>query len=211
MAATKQGSLNKITLKGSAAIVSEFFYYGINSILYQRGIYPAEMFTREKKYGLTILVCTDEKIKEYLDENVCPQLTEWLEQGVVNRLVVVIKDVKTNEPLERWQFEIDCDKSITTDNGCKKQKTKDIAEINKEICAVIRQITATVTFLPLLETACAFDILFYTNSDVENISPKLQESSAFLITDSEEVKLRSFSTSVHKVDGAVSYKFNAIR
>nr|XP_039273710.1 mitotic spindle assembly checkpoint protein MAD2A-like [Styela clava] len=211
MPPTQQASLNKITLKGSAAIVSEFFYYGINSILYQRGIYPAEMFTREKKYGLTILVCTDDKIKEYLEENVCPQLTEWLEQGVVNRLVVVIKDVDTKEPLERWQFEIDCDKTVTSKDGEKNHKTKEIAEIHKEICAVIRQITATVTFLPLLETACSFDVLFYTSHDAENISPKLEESSAFLITDSQEVKLRSFNTTVHKVEGAVSYKFNTIR
>jgi mitotic spindle assembly checkpoint protein MAD2 len=30
-----------VTLKGSALLVKEFFGFGINSILYQRGIYPA--------------------------------------------------------------------------------------------------------------------------------------------------------------------------
>ena len=30
-----------VTLKGSAQLVKEFFGFGINSILYQRGIYPA--------------------------------------------------------------------------------------------------------------------------------------------------------------------------
>ncbi len=30
-----------VTLKGSAKLVSEFFHYGVNSILYQRGIYPS--------------------------------------------------------------------------------------------------------------------------------------------------------------------------
>ncbi len=29
-----------VTLKGSAMLVKEFFNYGVNSILYQRGIYP---------------------------------------------------------------------------------------------------------------------------------------------------------------------------
>ena len=37
---------NAVTLKGSAKLVSEFFNFGINSILYQRGVYPAESFTR---------------------------------------------------------------------------------------------------------------------------------------------------------------------
>lgn len=31
--------------------------YSINSILYQRGIYPPENFIQVKKYGLSILVC----------------------------------------------------------------------------------------------------------------------------------------------------------
>uniref|UniRef100_H2XRK6 HORMA domain-containing protein n=1 Tax=Ciona intestinalis TaxID=7719 RepID=H2XRK6_CIOIN len=73
MASNKQ--LNKITLKGSAAIVSEFFFYGINNILYQRGVYPPEMFKQEKKYGLTILTTTDPNLLTYLNENVLPQLT----------------------------------------------------------------------------------------------------------------------------------------
>ena len=43
-----------------------FSVYGINSILYQRGIYPPETFTRVQKYGLTILVTTDDELKKYL-------------------------------------------------------------------------------------------------------------------------------------------------
>ena len=46
MTSTAQQTKNAVTLKGSAAIISEFFNYGINSILYQRGIYPPESFTR---------------------------------------------------------------------------------------------------------------------------------------------------------------------
>jgi len=45
---------------------SLFSVYGINSILYQRGIYPPETFTRVQKYGLTILVTTDDELKNYL-------------------------------------------------------------------------------------------------------------------------------------------------
>jgi len=43
-----------------------FTVYGINSILYQRGIYPPETFTRVQKYGLTILVTADGELKKYL-------------------------------------------------------------------------------------------------------------------------------------------------
>lgn len=40
--------------------------FGVNSILFQRGIYPAETFNPVQQYGLTILMSKDDKIKEFL-------------------------------------------------------------------------------------------------------------------------------------------------
>ena len=51
-----------------------FAGYSINSILYQRGIYPPETFRRVNKYGLTMLVTTDDALNAYL-ENVLTQLS----------------------------------------------------------------------------------------------------------------------------------------
>ena len=93
-AATATASKNIITLKGSVAIVTEFFSYSINrsvvfcsahvcskslctmcahasslglsSILYQRGIYPPESFATANQYGLSMMVSTDEGLKKYL-------------------------------------------------------------------------------------------------------------------------------------------------
>lgn len=44
-----------------------FSDYGVNSILFQRGIYPAETFNPVQQYGLTILMSKDDKIKEFLN------------------------------------------------------------------------------------------------------------------------------------------------
>jgi len=44
-----------------------FSAFGINSILYQRGLYPSEAFTRVQKYGLTLLVTTDPELIKYLN------------------------------------------------------------------------------------------------------------------------------------------------
>lgn len=38
---TSTASRSEITLRGSTAIVTEFFGYAVNSILYQRGLYRA--------------------------------------------------------------------------------------------------------------------------------------------------------------------------
>ena len=71
--ATAQATKNSITLKGSTAIVTEFFGYAINSILYQRGIYPPDQFERKQKYGLTMLVTADDNLKAYI-RNILAQL-----------------------------------------------------------------------------------------------------------------------------------------
>ena len=64
-----------------------------------------------------------------------------------------------------------------------------------EIQAIIRQITASVSFLPLLEEQCAFDLLVYTDKNSE-VPPMWEESDPRYIKDSAEVRLRSFSTKV---------------
>ena len=78
-------------------------------------------------------------------------------------------------------------------------------EIQSEIAAIQRQITASVTFLPLNDEPCAFDLLVYTDSAVD-VPKAWEESDPKLIVDSDEVKLRSFTTKVHKVDASVSYR-----
>ncbi|CAI9564251.1 unnamed protein product [Staurois parvus] len=190
-----------ITLKGSAEIVSEFFFFGINSILYQRGIYPPETFTRAQKYGLTLLITTDPDLKKYLN-TVVEQLKDWLYNCQVQKLVVVITSIDSNEILERWQFDIECDKTVKDDSVVRDKSPKVIQE---EIRSVIRQITATVTFLPLLDTACAFDLLIYTDKDLE-VPEKWEESGPQFVSNSEEVRLRSFTTTIHKVNSMVAYK-----
>ena len=55
-----------ISLKGSTDIVTEFFNFSINTILYQRGIYPPESFKKLPKYGLSMMVTTDEGLSAYL-------------------------------------------------------------------------------------------------------------------------------------------------
>jgi mitotic spindle assembly checkpoint protein MAD2 len=199
---TQQINKNIITIKGSTEIVTEFFGYSINSILYQRGIYPPEDFTRVNKYGLTMLITKDEGLKTYLN-NVLNQLSIWLSTGEVQKLVLVITSVNSNEVLERWVFDIQTELPI---NG--KTVEKPHKEIQSEIAAIIRQITASVTYLPLLEESCTFDLLVYTNIDV-HIPLTWEESDPKYIINSQEVRLRSFTTKIHKVDTMVAYKIDS--
>jgi len=52
-----------------------------------------------------------------------------------------------------------------------------------------------VTFLPLLSEPCSFDLLVYTNKAAK-VPKKWEDSDPRYIMNSQEVKLRSFTTSV---------------
>ncbi|XP_047070570.1 mitotic spindle checkpoint protein MAD2 [Lolium rigidum] len=199
--ASRTVSKDIITLKGSAAIVSEFFGYAANSILYNRGVYPEESFARVKKYGLPMLLTQDEAVKTFIT-NLTSQLSEWLEAGQLQRIVLVIMSKAAGEVLERWNFNIVTDVEVVEKGVIKEKSDK---EIMREIQAIMRQVNSCISFLPCLEEPCIFDVLAYT--DAETAVPfTWVESDAKLIDNPQMVKLHSFDTKIHKVDTMVSYK-----
>lgn len=148
--------------------------------------------------------------------------------GKVSKLVLAIISKDSMETLERWQFDIHVQSQQGKENQepvnrpTKKLGTGKIAppsadidtktdksekEIHAEIQAIIRQITASVTFLPQLEGRCVFNILIYTDKDAE-VPTEWIDSDPHMIKDAEQVKLRSFSTNVHKVDALVAYRLD---
>lgn len=109
-------SKTHLTLKGSTAIVSDFFNFSVQSILYQRGIYPAEDFRPVKKYGLQMLITTDDGLEAYI-EDCLKQVKEWIEAGKLSRLVVAIVEKETGDTRERWQFDLDVTGSGSDEDG----------------------------------------------------------------------------------------------
>ena len=71
----------------------------------------------------------------------------------------------------------------------------------------MRQITACVSFLPLLSRPVYFDLLVYADKDT-SVPLEWEDSDARMIEEGSDnnVRLRSFTTKVHRVDAMVSYK-----
>ncbi|KAJ3242350.1 Mitotic spindle checkpoint component mad2 [Chytriomyces hyalinus] len=210
----------QITLRGSAQIVTEFFDFSINSILFQRAIYPPEDFKVVKRYGLNLLVNSDHAVQNYLKQ-IMSQIERWILARAISKLVLVITSLETREVLERWQFNIHLEtpaqsttSAPTTTTTLKPAKVqpaqasqKTEKEIHAEIAAIMRQITACVSFLPMMTEPCTFNVLSYTDQDAE-VPATWIDSDAKMISNAEQVKLRSFSTSVHKVDALVAYRLD---
>ncbi|OTA98340.1 hypothetical protein M426DRAFT_326041 [Hypoxylon sp. CI-4A] len=221
----KDGSkVHKLSLKGSAKLVAEFFQYSIHTILFQRGVYPAEDFTAVKKYGLNMLVSADDQVKAYI-KKIMSQLDKWMQRGKISKLVIVITDKDTGEHVERWQFDVQIfnnpskskkskssasknqenDASSSVSNTAASDPSKTEAEIQAEIAALFRQITASVTFLPQLAGDCTFNVLVYADAD-SDVPVEWGDSDAKEIVNGERVQLRGFSTTSHRVETLVSYR-----
>jgi len=216
-----KSKVHKLSLKGSSRLVAEFFQYSIHTILFQRGVYPAEDFTAVKKYGLNMLVSADDQVKAYI-KKIMSQLDKWMVGGKISKLVIVITDKDTGERVERWQFDVQIfqptrsSKSKTKPTGGDQENSSTTAadtqvpekteqEIQAEIAAIFRQITASVTFLPQLNGDCTFNVLVYADAD-SDVPVEWGDSDAKEIENGERVQLRGFSTANHRVDTLVSYR-----
>ncbi|XP_008667704.1 uncharacterized protein [Zea mays] len=195
--ASRTASKDIIALRGSAAIVSEFFGYAANSILYNRAVYPGESFAKVKKYGLTMPLTQDEWV------NFITSATSK-NSGKLQGIVMVIMSKATSEVIERWNFNIDTYPEVVEKGSIKEKSDK---KIMREIRAIKRQIDSCITDLPCLDEPCVFDMLAYTDTDVDAPDTWI-ESDTKLIHNTQMVKLHSFDTKVHKVDTVVSYKKN---
>lgn len=197
-------ALPKLSLKGSSKVVADYFEFAIHNILFQRGIYPAEDFITVRKYDLPMLVSNDEEVKDYV-KKIMDQVKKWIYGGKLTKLVVVIINKATTESVERWEFALD----ITDSNGS-GEKSKQ--EIQREIQTIIRQVTASGSYLPFLkDDEYTFNVLVVTDAtyDVRNIPIEWADTNGdakMINGESDSVKFTSFKTNIHSVGTSVSYK-----
>jgi mitotic spindle assembly checkpoint protein MAD2 len=164
-------------------------------------------------------VSSDDQVKAYI-KKIMSQLNKWMSGSKISKLVVVITSKETGEHVERWQFDVQllgkgskrksAEKTSDKENSApagastpSPEKTE--KEIQDEIQSIFRQITASVTFLPMLDGNCTFNVLVYADADSE-VPVEWGDSDAKEIKNGEKVQLRSFSTSNHRVDTLVSYR-----
>lgn len=200
--ASAQVHKNVVTLKGSAVVVCEFFAIAVSSILYQRGVYPVEAFQTIRKYGTQVVAAKFPLLARYL-KDVTSCLESWLVTGQLQQLTLVILENSTKEVQERWAFQIETDYCVA--DGLRVPPEKEMKVINNEIAALIRQITASVTYLPLIHENSTFDILAHAddNADVPGTWVDTQDR---VVSNAAVVDLRKFTTGVHTVNASVHFK-----
>ncbi|KAL7623587.1 Mitotic spindle checkpoint component mad2 [Parahypoxylon ruwenzoriense] len=229
-----KSKIHKLSLKGSAKLVAEFrgVYPAEDFTAYVALPWPTQHSRSTKslmrndsvkKYGLNMLVSADDQVKAYI-KKIMSQLDKWMQHGKISKLVIVITDKDTGEHVERWQFDVHIfnkakskkpkpssaagnqeNDTPSASNTASPDPSKTEAEIQAEIAALFRQITASVTFLPQLAGDCTFNVLVYADAD-SDVPIEWGDSDAKEIVNGERVQLRGFSTTSHRVETLVSYR-----
>lgn len=114
----------------------------------------------------------------------------------------MITNVRTLEVLERWDFNVEYegnsgDETVTSE--------KPLKQIQSEIRDVLKQIASSIAYLPLLDCICSFDIQIYTKSNVA-LPAEWADAQPANVKNAQSVKMRSFSTNIHKMETVVTYK-----
>lgn len=149
----------------------------------------------------------NEKIQEFLT-NVLSQTESWLSKNLLNKVSMVITNAHTKEVLECWDFKVQAQPGDGDDTSpMNLTSSKDLKRVQNEIRDVMRQISATVSYLPLLDCICTFDVMIHTLQNCE-LPTGWDETAGIFIQNAQAVQLRSFSTGLHKVDTVVNYKMS---
>lgn len=202
---------SKLALKGSSKIISDFFEFCVHTILYQRGIYPSDEFKHVRKYNLPMIVSLDPEVTDYLNQLIKP-IHKWIYQDKITRLVMVIVNRKTKEIVEKWEFQIELEKTNNISDDETQQSPEQLKIIQKTIQMVIKQITASITFLPILEGDFTFNVLVYANPNCKiNEDWSHFDQLDNLVMDKEgveQVTFKTIETSNHILGTSVTYKVN---
>ncbi|MCP8718709.1 MAG: HORMA domain-containing protein [Asgard group archaeon] len=209
--AERQTPSSKLALKGSSKIVCDYFEFALNSILYQRGIYPQEDFVTVRKYDLPMVISDDYEVQQYI-KNIMKQIKKWVYGSQINKFVIVIVSKSDLENIERWEFNVETKEIETGESNSTEEEEKPRLEIQKEIRAIIRQITSLVSYLPVLkDDEYTFNVLVYTDptTTIPIEWSDTQGDGRILSGDNvDNVAFTSFSTDIHKVGTSVSYKYD---
>ena len=148
--------------------------------------------------------------------------------GSVTQLVLAIISKDTRTPLERWVFDIKLVESPAdatepfvfpviiylhyhSDNFVVllSLPPKPESEIQSEIRAILKQIISMVTYLPVIHEPTVFNILAYTSESADVPANEWVDTDPLAIeaSKSQKVKMRSFSTDVHRIEAMVAYRY----
>uniref|UniRef100_A0A1Q3EV59 Putative spindle assembly checkpoint protein n=1 Tax=Culex tarsalis TaxID=7177 RepID=A0A1Q3EV59_CULTA len=195
---------NVITLSSSAALLVEYINYAINTILYQRDVSPKDEFVSVSYNGLPLFVSNNyttlNRIQDVLDV-IQPLIALPIPDLGIH---LILMDKATGHAIERWEFVIH-NEDLAEPN--RKPSRKNTILIQHEIRQLMKQITASISCLPVPPRSG-----FGWKLSVSDLPTWVTLPAGWFraprdeIYNPQQLELRSFSTGLHQMETIVTYR-----
>jgi len=175
-------------------VVLKFLEAAVHSILFIRGIYPPELFSRVRMYDVPIRKSRSSLLNNYI-RNVLGNIRGSLEKGVIERIAVQINN-KNGDPIEKFVFELELvDCSPIEDDRV-------VLSLQSAFKSFFLKINLCETQLPPTPKDCTFVIVVYTSSthlEEEKQGMWIEQENHQLRGEATIAALRSFECGVMKM------------
>jgi mitotic spindle assembly checkpoint protein MAD2B len=167
-------SRQDIALDTYQAIVSTFsslLTVAVHTILYERGIYPADSFTSARKYNAAVRQNRSPVVCKWIADAVSAVESEIL-KGLVSRVALVVFSLKS-EPLERYMFDISgfpkvpANEAHTQFDPQSATILHSVVDLEEQFRAAMQRISFASSRLPKLPDNCTFTLSVELNDDAE--------------------------------------------
>ncbi|KAG9390086.1 Mitotic spindle checkpoint protein MAD2 [Carpediemonas membranifera] len=186
----------QLTSQISAHAATEFIECMIENVLYERGVLQPNSFTKKKQYDLNVYTITSGQIKQYV-ASIMSAVEAALASNALRKVILLIANVCTLVPLERWEFTIDT---------VSASKDKPMKTIHAEMQGPARQVRTYAVTLPIRDVPCSFDVQLETLEDHTGGSGWSEvRGGRGVEVPGEELPLKGISTGIHGVDVRVVY------
>lgn len=149
---------------------SDFLVVAIHTILYERGIYPAETFISTRKYNFPVRQNRHPKVCKWITDAAAAVEAEML-KGAVQRVAVVIFS-QDSIPLERFMFDVGSfpevpvsevltpfdEGGVDVEQGNKPDLKLSLVDIEEQLRAAIRKLAYCGSKLSALPKGCTFTV-----------------------------------------------------
>lgn len=190
----------------------EYLSYAINSILYLRGVYPANSFraVEHKATGLSLMVSADDGVTGYLGA-ILSQIATWLAQGTLQAVSLVIfpeaeppaaggAPPAAGDVIERWTFQF----RPGHRHGHAAASGAAARSAPGQLCDALRHLTASAGMLPARASVSTFEVITYNAAD--SAPPRSWEvSDPMELEGADELPLRPFDCAGIFVDGFITF------
>jgi len=96
---------DRLSASEYADVVCEFIEVSVHLILYLRGVYPPEFFTRVNKYSIGTFMCRVPSVNDYIFESL-RTIGSCMEKGIASKVLLGIRKDRSSPPHERFTFEV---------------------------------------------------------------------------------------------------------